>query len=77
MAQVSVEVNGRPYVIGCEDGQEKRLTELAATVDAQIRQVGLRALASSWFKPVPVLTDSGAAKSSIAARQSFTARCLS
>ena len=39
MAQVSVEVNGRPYVIGCEDGQEKRLTQLAAAVDAQIRQV--------------------------------------
>jgi len=40
MAQVSVEVNGRPYVIGCEDGQEKRLTQLAAVVDAQVRQVG-------------------------------------
>jgi len=39
MAQVSVEVNGRPYVIGCEDGQEPRLTQLAAVVDAQIRQV--------------------------------------
>ena len=39
MAQVSGEVNGRPYVIGCEDGQEKRLTQLAAVVDAQIRQV--------------------------------------
>jgi cell division protein ZapA len=39
MAQVSVDVNGRPYVIGCEDGQERRLTELAAVVDAQIRQV--------------------------------------
>jgi len=39
VAQVSVEVNGRPYVIGCEDGQEKRLTQLAAVVDAQIRQV--------------------------------------
>ena len=40
MAQVSVEVNGRPYVIGCEDGQEQRLTQLAAVVAAQIRQVG-------------------------------------
>ena len=39
MAQVNVEVNGRPYVIGCEDGQERRLIELAAVVDAQIRQV--------------------------------------
>ena len=39
MAQVTVEVNGHPYVVGCEDGQERRLTELAATVDAQVRQV--------------------------------------
>ncbi|HUZ11626.1 MAG TPA: cell division protein ZapA [Caulobacteraceae bacterium] len=39
MAQVSIEVNGRPYVVGCEDGQERRLAELARTVDAQIRQV--------------------------------------
>ena len=39
MAQVTIEVNGRPYVVGCEDGQERRLTELAASVDAQVRQV--------------------------------------
>lgn len=39
MAQVSIEVNGRAYVVGCEDGQEKRLIELAGRVDAQVRQV--------------------------------------
>jgi cell division protein ZapA len=39
MAQVTVEVNGRPYVVGCEDGQEPRLTRLAANVDARIREV--------------------------------------
>jgi cell division protein ZapA len=39
MAQVTIEVNGRPYVVGCEDGQEPRLTELAGAVDAQVRQV--------------------------------------
>jgi cell division protein ZapA len=39
MAQVTVEVNGRPYVVGCEDGQEPRLTRLAASVDARIREV--------------------------------------
>ena len=39
MAQVSVQVNGRPYVVGCEDGQEPRLRELAAAVDAQVKQV--------------------------------------
>jgi cell division protein ZapA len=41
MAQVTIEVNGRPYVVGCEDGQERRLTELAATLDAQVRQVAM------------------------------------
>src|SRR5580704_6357270 len=39
MAQVTIEVNGRDYVVGCEDGQEPRLAELAAAVDAQVRQV--------------------------------------
>ena len=39
MAQVTIEVNGRPYVVGCEDGQEQRLAELAALLDAQVRQV--------------------------------------
>ncbi|MFI4974423.1 MAG: cell division protein ZapA [Caulobacterales bacterium] len=39
MAQVSIEVNGRPYVVGCEDGQERRLMELAAALDAQVRAV--------------------------------------
>jgi len=39
VAQVTIEVNGRPYVVGCEDGQEPRLTELSRTVDAQVRQV--------------------------------------
>src|SRR5476651_2458404 len=41
MAQVSIEVNGRDYVVGCEDGQERRLAELAASVDAQVRQVAI------------------------------------
>lgn len=41
MAQVTIEVNGHPYVVGCEDGQERRLTELAAALDAQVRQVAM------------------------------------
>ncbi|HZZ32630.1 MAG TPA: cell division protein ZapA [Phenylobacterium sp.] len=40
MAQISVEVNGRPYAVGCEDGQEAHLTELAKMFDHQVRQVG-------------------------------------
>lgn len=39
MAQLTIEVNGRGYQVGCEDGQERRLAELAANVDAQVRQV--------------------------------------
>jgi cell division protein ZapA len=39
MAQVTIEVNGRPYVVGCEDGQEANLRELAALFDGQVRQV--------------------------------------
>jgi cell division protein ZapA len=39
MAQVSIEVNGKPYLVGCEDGQEANLRELAALFDSQVRQV--------------------------------------
>ena len=39
MAQINVEVNGKPYAVGCEDGQESHLQELAALFDRQVRQV--------------------------------------
>ena len=39
MAQVTVEVNGRPYAVGCEDGQEGHLIELARLFDQQVRHV--------------------------------------
>ena len=39
MAQISVDVNGRPYAVGCEDGQEQHLAELAKMFDHQVRQV--------------------------------------
>ncbi|MFC3068207.1 cell division protein ZapA [Phenylobacterium soli] len=39
MAQVTVEVNGRPYAVGCEDGQEQHLIELARMFDQQVRHV--------------------------------------
>ena len=39
MAQVTLEVNGRPYAVGCEDGQEGHLLELARTFDQQVRHV--------------------------------------
>ena len=40
MATVSVEVNGRPYSVGCADGQEDRVRALARTFDECVRQVG-------------------------------------
>ena len=39
MAQVTIEVNGRPYIVGCEDGQEANVRDLAALFDQQVRQV--------------------------------------
>ncbi|MBJ7410866.1 MAG: cell division protein ZapA [Phenylobacterium sp.] len=39
MAQVNVEVNGRPYAVGCEDGQEAHLQDLAKLFDQQVRQI--------------------------------------
>ena len=36
---MNIEVNGRPYLVGCEDGQEANLRELAALFDNQVRQV--------------------------------------
>jgi cell division protein ZapA len=37
MAQLTIEVNGRPYVVGCEDGEEAHLRALAARLDAKVR----------------------------------------
>lgn len=39
MAQVTIEVNGRPYAVGCEDGQERHLMELGRMFDRQVRAV--------------------------------------
>src|ERR1700712_3439206 len=39
MAQISIDVNGRPYAVGCEDGQEAHLLELGRLFDHQVRQV--------------------------------------
>ena len=39
MAQMTVEVNGRPYAVGCEDGQEGHLADLAKMFDKQVRHV--------------------------------------
>lgn len=44
MGQVSIFINGRSYRLGCEDGEEKRVLELArhvaSKVDELMRDVG-------------------------------------
>lgn len=39
MAEVSINLNGKPYVVGCEDGQERHLAELARRFDVQVQQI--------------------------------------
>jgi cell division protein ZapA len=36
MSQISVTVNGHPYKIACDDGQEPRIRRLAQYVDARV-----------------------------------------
>lgn len=37
MAQVTVNVNGRDYELGCADGEEDQLRALASTLDQRMR----------------------------------------
>jgi cell division protein ZapA len=39
MPLVNVMVNGRAYTIACDDGEEDHLKELAAHVDAKVREL--------------------------------------
>jgi cell division protein ZapA len=39
MAIVNVDVNGRSYQVGCDDGQEPHLLSLAKSFDGHVRQV--------------------------------------
>lgn len=43
MPRVEVMLNGRAYAIACQDGQEKRLQELANHVDTHLREAGIAA----------------------------------
>ena len=45
MATVTVEINGRPYAVGCADGQEERVRILAKQFDNQVREV-----AAEWAR---------------------------
>lgn len=41
MAQVTIHINGKAYLVGCEDGEEARLKSLAANLDEKIRGLGV------------------------------------
>ena len=39
MAQVIVQINGKPYGVGCEDGQESHVRALAVLIDAKVTEI--------------------------------------
>ncbi len=39
MAQVTVKINGYAYTVGCEDGQEQHLMEMAQQVEGRIDSI--------------------------------------
>lgn len=39
MARVNIEINGRKYALGCDDGEEERLLGLAHLLDARITEL--------------------------------------
>ncbi len=39
MAQVKVVVNGRTFRMGCKDGEEGRVRDLAADIDAHVQKI--------------------------------------
>jgi cell division protein ZapA len=43
MPRVDITLNGRSYLIGCEEGQEVRLRQLANYLEGQVRAVAGRA----------------------------------
>lgn len=39
MSKVTISLNGRPFTIGCEDGQQAYLKDLAAHIDTHVRDL--------------------------------------
>lgn len=39
MGKVSLEINGRKYAMGCEDGEEERLSRLGQKLDDRVSQM--------------------------------------
>lgn len=47
MAEVSVTIHGKAYGISCDDGQERRVQELAKYVDTRLREIAGAGAASN------------------------------
>lgn len=45
MGRVTIQINDKPYVIGCEEGGEDYLISLGQRIDAKVRQVAPEASA--------------------------------
>ncbi len=39
MAEITIHINGRPYEITCDDGQEGHVVDLAAYVDSRLQHI--------------------------------------
>jgi cell division protein ZapA len=39
MAQVTIRINGYAYIVGCEDGQEAHLEQMAAEIEQRITSI--------------------------------------
>ncbi len=39
MAQLTIKINGYAYTVGCDDGQEKHLLQMAADVESRIDSI--------------------------------------
>ena len=39
MAQVTIRINGYAYIVGCEDGQEQHLGQMAAEIEQRISSI--------------------------------------
>jgi cell division protein ZapA len=39
MAQVTIRINGYAYTVGCEDGQESHLEQMAAEIEQRINSI--------------------------------------
>ncbi|SEA16494.1 cell division protein ZapA [Rubrimonas cliftonensis] len=76
MATLDVSVGGRSYQLACEDGQEKRLAELARVVDAELRalaaQIGAVGEARLLLMAALVLADRLSDAETAAAPEDFS-----